>query len=65
MSVVDKFTLKSFIVVSAWLSLLLFIAYGCYKYPELVKENFSNAFSVALAILNIAIGGWLFEKIAK
>lgn len=60
--VLDKLTLKAFVVVTGWLGLLAMIAYAIYKFPELVHDAFSTALGAALTIVNIAIAKWLFEQ---
>jgi len=57
-------TLKSFIVVTAWLGMLAFIAYVIYKDLSKATESFNTVLGVALSIANIAIAKWLFgEKV--
>jgi len=58
------FTLKSFVVVTAWLGILAFIAYVIYKDLSKATESFNTVLGVALSIANIAIAKWLFgEKV--
>jgi len=58
------FTLKSFIVVTAWLGMLAFIAYVIYKDLSKATESFNTVLGAALSIANIAIAKWLFgEKV--
>jgi len=58
------FTLKSFVVVTAWLGMLAFIAYVIYKDLSKATESFNTVLGVALSIANIAIAKWLFgEKV--
>jgi len=57
-------TLKSFVVVTAWLGILAFIAYVIYKDLSKATESFNTVLGVALSIANIAIAKWLFgEKV--
>jgi len=62
MSILDKFTLRSFIVISGWIALLLGIAYASYKEPSKIVDAFDTLIGAALTIINIAIARWLFKE---
>ena len=62
MSEITRFTLKSFIVITAWLGILAFIAYVIYKDVSKAIESFDTVLGVALSIANIAIAKWLFGE---
>jgi hypothetical protein len=56
----DKLTLKAFVIVTGWLGLLALIAYIAYKEPQKVIDSFDTLLGAGLSIINIAIGKWLF-----
>ena len=62
MSVIDKLTLKIFIVISGWIGLLALIGYVAYKEPEKVINSYDTLLGVALTIINLAIAKWLFKE---
>jgi hypothetical protein len=57
---IDKLTLKSFVIVTGWIGLLALIGYAAYKDPSRVTNSFDTLLGAGLSIINIAIGKWLF-----
>jgi hypothetical protein len=62
MSVVDKLTLKVFVVITGWIGLLSLIAYIVYKEPQRAIDSYDTLLGVALTIINLAIAKWLFRE---
>jgi uncharacterized BrkB/YihY/UPF0761 family membrane protein len=58
----NKFTLRSFIIITGWIGLLCFIAYCIYKNPDLVEKVFDVAFGTAITVVSFSIGKWLFGE---
>jgi uncharacterized BrkB/YihY/UPF0761 family membrane protein len=58
----DKFTLRSFVVVTGWVGLMCFIFYAIYKNPDLIEKTFDVAFGTAITIISFAVGRWLFRE---
>ncbi|MEM2612336.1 MAG: hypothetical protein QXJ45_06920 [Thermoproteota archaeon] len=58
----DKFTLRAFVIVTAWIGLLSYIAYAVYKYPDLVLQTYDTVLGIAISITSVAIGRYLFEQ---
>jgi len=56
----EKLTLKAFIVITGWIGLLLAIAYSIAKKPELIDKSFDVLLGSAITIVNVAIARWLF-----
>lgn len=61
----EKLTLKAFIVITGWIGLLLAIAYSIYKKPELIDKSFDILLGSAITIINVAIARWLFGEGSK
>lgn len=62
MSLVDKLTLKAYVVITGWSGLMALIGYLVYKYPNVAINSFENVLGAALTIISIAIGKWLFKE---
>jgi uncharacterized BrkB/YihY/UPF0761 family membrane protein len=60
--IIDKFTLRSFVIITGWISLLCFIAYGIYKNPDLIEKVFDVAFGTAITVVSFSISKWLFGE---
>jgi hypothetical protein len=60
--IINKFTLRSFIIITGWVGLLCFIAYGIYRNPSLIEKVFDVAFGTAITIISFAVGRWLFRE---
>jgi uncharacterized BrkB/YihY/UPF0761 family membrane protein len=60
--VLNKFTLRSFVIITGWIGLLCFIAYGIYKNPNLIEKVFDIAFGTAITVVSFSIGKWLFGE---
>jgi uncharacterized BrkB/YihY/UPF0761 family membrane protein len=59
---IDKFTLRSFIIITGWVGLLSFIAYGIYRNPNLIEKVFDIAFGTAITVISFSVGKWLFGE---
>ncbi len=61
----EKLTLKAFIVITGWIGLLSAIAYSIAKKPELIDKSFDILLGSAITIINVAIARWLFGEGSK
>lgn len=57
-----KLSLKSFIVITAWVGLIILIAYASYKNPDKLRDNYETILQTGLTILTISISKWLFSE---
>ena len=62
MEITDKFTLRSFVIITGWVGLLCFIAYGIYRNPSLIDKVFDVAFGTAITVVSFSVGKWLFGE---
>jgi hypothetical protein len=60
--IINKFTLRSFIIITSWLGLLSFIAYGIYRNPSLIEKVFDIAFGTAITVVSFSVSKWLFGE---
>jgi len=62
---IEKFTLKAFVIITGWIFLLLAIAYAMYEKLELIDKSFDVLLGSAITIINVAIARWLFGEGSK